>query len=259
MLDALPSRDYPILEFDPSPSSVIEPHLTVEPVDIPERCVVCFFSDQIARLVTEGRARQATEQRSEMGVHPIYVFEHRGQELALFQPGIGAPLAAGLLEEVIARGCRKFVVCGGAGVLDREIACGHLLVPVAAVRDEGTSYHYLAPSRQIAADPTVVSVIEQVLEQEGVPFLRTTTWTTDAFFRETPARVAARRAEGCLCVEMEAAALFAVAQFRGVPLGQILYAGDDVSGTTWDGREWHTRHVTRSSVLTLAAEICLRL
>ncbi|MHB1294854.1 MAG: nucleoside phosphorylase [Anaerolineae bacterium] len=259
MPETLPSRDYPILEYDPSPASVIQPHLVVKRVDIPERCVLCFFGDQVARLVAEGRARQVTEQRSEMGVFPVYAFEHGGQELALLQPGIGAPLSAGLLEEIIARGCRKFIVCGGAGVLDREIACGHLLVPTEAVRDEGTSYHYLPPSRRAAAHPAAVAAIEQVLTEAAVPYLRITTWTTDAFYRETPARVAARRAEGCLSVEMEAAALFAVAQFRGVPLGQILYAGDDVSGVDWDPRDWHIRHVTRAGVLELAAEACLRL
>ncbi len=58
--------------------------------------------------------------RSEIGTHPLYEIEHDGRKLALFHPGVGAPLAAALLEEVIARGCRKFIACGGAGVLDGE-------------------------------------------------------------------------------------------------------------------------------------------
>ena len=159
----------------------------------------------------------------------------------------------------IARGCTRFVACGGAGVLDRAIARGHLLVPTAAVRDEGTSYHYLPPSREVCASPEAVAAIETVLAEQGIAFLRTKTWTTDAFYRETPDRVARRREEGCLTVEMEAAAFLAVARFRGVALGQLLYSGDDVSGTVWDSREWHGRTSIRERLFWLAAEACAAL
>ena len=85
------------------------------------------------------------------------------------------------------------------------------------------------------------------------------TWMTDAFYRETPAKVARRRAEGCLTVEMEAAAFFAVARFRGVSFAQILYAGDDLSGPEWDSRGWQSRTAIREQVFNLAAEACLRM
>jgi len=71
--------------------------------------------------------------------------------------------------------------------------------------------------------------------------------------------VARRRAEGCLTVEMEAAAFFAAAQFRGVPLAQMLYAGDNVSGADWDTRDWVSRASIRDKLFALAAEACLRL
>lgn len=71
--------------------------------------------------------------------------------------------------------------------------------------------------------------IERVLTSRGVPYLLGKTWATDAFFCATPARTACRRAQGCLTVEMETAALYAVAEFRGVTLGQMLYSGDDVN------------------------------
>lgn len=91
-----------------------------------------------------------------------------------------------------------------------------------------------------------------------MPYTLGKTWTTDAFYRETPAKVARRRAEGCLIVEMGAAALFAVAQFRGVTLAQVLYAGGDSSGATWDDRAWE-RHEVRERLFWLAAEACLTL
>ena len=147
--------------------------------------------------------------------------------MAVFHPGVGAPLAAGMLEEIIALGCRDFIACGGAGVLRSEIAVGHVVIPTSAVRDEGTSYHYLPPSREVAPHPAAVAAIESVLRAHGVAYVTGKTWTTDAIFRETPAKVARRRDEGCLTVEMEAAAFFAVAQFRRVRLAQMLYGGDD--------------------------------
>jgi len=104
------------------------------------------------------------------------------------------------------------------------------VVPVSAVRDEGTSYHYLSPAREVEPSPRAVSAIKLVLERHKVPYITGKTWTTDGFFRETPGKVELRRSEGCLTVEMEAAAFFAVARFRGVTLGQVLYGGDDVGG-----------------------------
>jgi len=84
-------------------------------------------------------------------------------------------------------------------------------------------------------------------------------WTTDAIYRETPDRVARRRAEGCLTVEMEMAAFCAVAQFRGVLFGQILYGGDDLSGENWDHRGWQGLRSIRTKLFSLAAEACMRL
>jgi purine-nucleoside phosphorylase len=252
-------KRYPILEFDPAVPAVIEPSRVIAKGDIPEHCVICFFQEVISGLCAQGRGREAWTMRSEMGPHPLYELDVDGQRLGLFHPGIGAPLAAGLLEEVIARGGRRFVACGGAGVLDRQVAAGHLIVPSAAVRDEGTSYHYLPPSREVEPSPEGVAAIEATLRAHGVPYLLAKTWTTDAFYRETPAKVETRRREGCLTVEMEAAALFAVALFRRVSLAQILYGGDDVSGLDWDPRHSEGRAAVRERIFWLAAEACLAL
>jgi uridine phosphorylase len=253
------NQPYPILEFDPAPEAIIEPSRIIKPIDAPEHCVICFFREVTERLVADGQARVIAIERSEMGEHPLYELAVADRRLAFFHPGVGAPLAAALLEEVIARGCRKFIACGGAGVLNREIAVGHVVVPASAVRDEGTSYHYLPPSREVIATPPAVTAIEQVLQAQQVPYVLGKTWTTDAFFRETLAKVAARKAEGCLTVEMEAAAFFAVAQFRNVTFGQILYGGDDVSGAVWDARGWTRRQTVREKLFWLAAEACLSL
>jgi len=136
------------------------------------------------------------------------------------------------------------------------LALGHVVVPDAAVRDEGTSYHYLPPSREVAADPDAVATAVSVLERHGVPHIVGKTWSTDAPYRETVARIARRRAEGCVTVEMEAAAFMAVARHRGVRFAQYLYAGDDLSGEAWDHRSWQTTSARRT-LFELAVEACL--
>jgi uridine phosphorylase len=244
----------PILEFDPTREAVIEPSASIEPRDVPECVVLCFFKDIIERVVREHEGRELMRLRSEMGDNPIYEIRHGDHRLAIVHPGVGAPLVTGFLEELIALGCRAFVAAGGAGVLVPELALGHVIVPTSAVRDEGTSYHYLPPSREVAADPEVVAAIVAALERHKVPFVTGKTWTTDGFYRETRPKMARRVAEGCITVEMEAAACFAVAAFRGVRFGQILYAGDDLSGDLWDERAW-VRHASgREQLFWLAAD-----
>jgi len=252
-------KRYPILEFDPAREAVIHPSNVVDPEDVPERCVICFFNEVLLSLVASGKARRIACMKSEIGEHLMYVVDVNGSQVAAFQPGIGAPLSAALLEESIAIGCKKFIACGSGGVLNREIAVGHIVVPTSAVRDEGTSYHYLPPGREVGPNPEAVAAIEKVLTRRGVPWLAGKTWTTDAPYRETPDKVRMRRAEGCLTVEMEAAAFFAVAQFRGVPFALMIYGGDDVSGAEWDTRQWHSRTSVRENLFWLSAEACLEM
>ena len=149
-------------------------------------------------------------------------------------PGVGAPLAAGFLEELIARGCRTFIACGGAGVLVPDVALGHVIVPTRGDPGRGHLLPLPAPSRDGRAHAPAVDAIVETLERHHVPYVTGKTWTTDGLYRETRGKVERRVAEGCLTVEMEAAAFFAVAAFRGVSFGQLLYAGDDLSGDAWD-------------------------
>jgi len=249
--------DAPILEFDPTPQAVIEPALAHAQFDMPRHVVLCFFRDVITSVVAALGGREIGALESEMGSHPIYEVDYDGRRLAVVQAGVGASLAAGWLDELIALGCRAFVAAGGAGVLVPELALGHIVVPTAAVRDEGTSYHYLPPSREVAPTDDALAAILSTLERRGVPHVTGKTWTTDGLYRETRAKASRRVAEGCLTVEMEAAAFFAVARFRGVSFGQMLYAGDDLSGEVWDSRGWNHHAEGRDLLFHLAAEAVL--
>jgi uridine phosphorylase len=250
---------YPILEFDSTLEAFIEPSKIIRARDLPEHCVICFFRELLDKIIAEHDAKVMVENRWEDGPHHIYEISYQNQRLAFFHPGVGAPIAAGLLEEAIAFGCKKFVACGGCGVLERDIAVGHLIVVSRAVRDEGVSYHYLPPDREVIANVSVVNALVNTLNSRGFPYRVGKTWTTDAPYRETLNKIARRREDGCLTVEMESAALIAVAQFRGALFGQVLYGGDDLSGTEWDKRGWQSRSDIREGLFWLCAEACLTL
>jgi uridine phosphorylase len=250
------SEVYPILEFDPDKTSVTNPETLRYSFKVPENCVLCFFNDVLLSLYKKGVTKIIGNATSSMGRFPIYETEFNGRKIALFNPGVGAPLAAAFLEEIISLGGRKFIACGGAGVLDKKISAGHLLVPTSAIRDEGTSYHYLPPGREIGANPSALRTLTNTLTKHNIKYLLTKTWTTDAFYRETKEKVKLRQSEGCLTVEMEASALFAVAEFRGVSLAELLYAADDVSDDIWDIRSTKEREITKQDVVNLSIEAC---
>ena len=113
------------------------------------------------------------------------------------------------------------------------------LVPRRALRDEGTSYHYLPPSRYIDLNPQVLHCIERTFKKWNIPYLECMTWTTDGFYRETREKVAHRRQEGCMTVEMECAALAACARFRNIAFGQILFTADTLADMdAYHERNW---------------------
>jgi uridine phosphorylase len=250
--------DIPLLEFDEHRDAIINPSQVRarNPNGVPERAVLCFYSEIVGALPEE--AERIGTLTAAHGRHPIWKLERHGVDIAVVHPGVGAPLAAAFLEDVIALGANRIVACGGCGVVSPDIPAGAIVIPDSAVRDEGTSFHYAPPSRVIDADPDGVAVASRVLEERGVPFTVGRAWTTDAFYRETREKVRRRRDEGCLVVEMEAAAFFAVARFRGVRFAQLLYGGDDVSGETWDQRDW-VLSPSRTTTFELALEVASRL
>ena len=254
----LKKNKIPLLEFDTERRAVINPpDICPGARRLPERGVMCFQEATVKQLARAGRLKVIYRAHTICQDYPIYQFTHKGQKLLLFRPTVGAPIAAAIMEELAAKGCTKWILCGSAGGLDKAHSFGHLIVPRSAVRDEGLSYHYLPPSREVAASPRAVKAIKKALDRHGVPYLVSKTWTTDAFFRETPQKVALRKKEGCLAVEMEAAGVFAVAKFRGYQAGAILYLHDDVSGKDWDKRHTHDPSYIREKIFWLAAEACL--
>jgi uridine phosphorylase len=253
------TMDLPLLEDDLDETSVVNPRRVVPPIDIPPCVVLCFFREVIEAIAARPDSRKVASFAWEHGTHPLIEFPHKGQRVGVLQPGVGAPLGVGLMEDAVALGARTFVAVGGAGALVPDLVLGHAVVVSGAVRDEGTSLHYLAPSRTVEADTAGVEALETTLQEAHIRFVTGPTWTTDAPYRETRTRVTRRVAEGCLTVEMEASAFIALARYRNVRLAHLLYAGDSLAGPEWDERGWTKASTIREQLFWQAADACLRL
>jgi uridine phosphorylase len=247
------------LEFDDTLVAKIEPSFSHKKAEGYEYCVITFFREVLENMEKKGLIKEVKLLNCETMNIPIYEMDYKGNKIHLFLGYVGAAGSAAFLEELIALGFKKFIVCGGAGVLRKDIAVGHLIIPTSAIRDEGASYHYLPPAREVECNPEVVKKIEEEFIKDKIEYIKAKTWTTDSFYRETEKKVELRKSEGCVTVEMEAAAFFAVAKFRNVKLGQILYGGDDLSDVVWDSRKWHNRVEIRENLVDISIRICLSL
>lgn len=148
--------------------------------------------------------------------------------------GIGAPMVAAILEEWIAFGVQRVVSIGIAGGLQRDLPIGGITLIDRAIRDEGVSHHYLPGEVEARPDPALSARLGEALTRLGVTPLVGPTWTIDAPYRETVAELRHYQAEGVLTVEMEAAAVCAVAQVRGVALATAFTVSDSLAELVWD-------------------------
>jgi len=148
--------------------------------------------------------------------------------------GIGAPAATSLMELFIALGVTRFASIGTAGALQQSLAIGDIVLCDRAIRDEGVSHHYLPSEMFIAPSPDLTERLAAALAQAGAMPIPGTTWTIDAPYRETVAEARHYQAEGVLTIDMEASALFAVAQVRGVQVASAFVISDSLANLVWN-------------------------
>ena len=168
----------------------------------------------------------------------VYKTVHNGVQLAICQAPLGGAAATQIMEQLIAGGVKKVVAtgCCGALVADNE---GDFYIPTSALRQEGTSYHYLPPSREVRLNQSAINAIEKILCKHQYSYQKCKTWTTDGFYRETKEMVEYRKEEGCSVVEMECASLAACAEFRNIIFGQLLFTADSLANMeAHDTRNW---------------------
>lgn len=245
--------------FDDKSEEVIQVGQVVKPIeDFPRTVVVTYSRLKFDYLLQHYPCKRITTLNSACAPIPIYRVEAEGVEYASYLSLIGGPAAVGIMEEVIGFGGRRFLFFGSCGVMDNDILTGHIAVPTAAYRDEGTSYHYLSPSPYV--DIPTADRLAAVLDELDVPYHLTRTWTTDAIYRETRGNMAKRRAEGCRVVDMECASTAAVASFRGMEFYQFLFGSDSLAGDAWDPRDLLDTHDEGGgAIVDLAFKIAGRL
>lgn len=205
--------------------------------NFPEICVSTFSENIIQKFSSLNNTEKIAELYTANGIIPVYKLRYKDTDIAFYLSRVGAPACVVGFEEVIAMGAKKFVLFGSCGVLDDNKVKDKIIIPVSAVRDEGTSYHYIAPSPEIEADAHAIQTLETVLTDCGCPYVKGKTWTSDAIYRETVAAIKERKQEGCLTVEMECASMLAAAKYRKIPFIQFLYGADNLSSDTWEIRD----------------------
>lgn len=220
--------------FDNSSPAIINPQIS-DGLPKADACIVTF-SHVIESFVLENyRCEEMSCFWFATGRTPVWKLEYKGKTFAFYKTYVGAPACVGSVEDTLSCiSTKKYIVFGGAGCLDKEIAHGKVMVPTEAYRDEGTSYHY-AP----AADYITIKnsgVVADFMKENGLPYVLGKTWTTDSFYRETVNNFQKHKADGCISVEMESAALQAMCDFRGLEFYTFFTSGDLLDAPEWDER-----------------------
>lgn len=251
-----------LLEFDETKSAVIDAGKVFAPIpDFPETVVSVFSHQLFNAVVTFLDGRVIAQTHDVDGVWPVYEVTYKGKRFAFYKARLGAPACVGCFEDVIALGAKRIILLGNCGVLDRNIRDCGIIIPTHAIRDEGTSYHYAPAADYINVNRKYVDTFIDLLDAFDYPYVKGTTWTTDAFYRETRNKVARRKEMGAICVEMECAAMQAMCDLRGVEFFQFLYAGDNLDHSDWDPRSLsgNARLADKEKIALLAFELACRI
>ncbi len=224
-------------EFDANRRAIINPEDLFEARDdFPKTAISCFARTTFQRLVDAFDGKEILTTSMANIVIPIYRIKVDGRELALFNSPVGAPACVAILEDLQALGMKNLVLFGTCGVLDEAIQETSLIIPTSAIRDEGTSYHYLPASREVPVNEAVLEQLTTYLDGHRVSYRLGKVWTTDGIYRETVGKMTARKSEGAICVDMECSAVAAWAKFRQIKVCHFFYAADHLSEEDWDMR-----------------------
>ena len=246
-----------ILEFDSNKHAVLEPDHDQAPFKFHSRLVYAFVPKDEIDDFLKSVPHKILGNFDTVSFQPdIYEIEINGEKLTLCQAPLGAPAATQLLDWLIAYGVKHVLAFGNAGALI-DLPENEMLLPVKAIRGEGTSFYYQEPGKFIDMKSDYLNKIEKVIKDMKLDYEEITTWTTDGFFRETPKRVKQFRELGAATVEMECAGMAACAQFRKIDFVQILFTADTLADIdNYDERDWGSD--SHSAGLKICSQISSR-
>lgn len=214
--------------------------ITTEDLDVGSIVVVSWAPGPVQRLAEQIGALPSMHWPKQSR-YPLYTGDVLGVRVSIAQVTIGAPQTIAQMETMISCGARVIMGLGWAGSLNPIAPVGSLIVPTTCIREEGTSFHYLAGDVVVNADPRVVTILKQASKMEGMQVNSGPQWTTDAIFRESEDKIKAYREYGVLGVDMETSAMFALGQVRDVAVGNLLVVSDSLWGQ-WD-MSFHTEKI----------------
>lgn len=233
-----------------SPETLVEAvraERRIEPAPVPQICVLDFDGDLTDWLVQTGLA------------HPylawacfhttMYSFDVDGIECGIVARTIGGPYAVLVAEQVHVSGARVLLGLTSAGRVNPSLPVPSLVVATSAIRDEGTSYHYLPAADIVTAPAKLAANLYEGLQGLEFPVSQGLVWTTDAPYRETAEELAEHAANGALAVEMQAASLFAFAQARHANVGMVAHVTNaiDHTGEPFNkGADEHAWHIVQA-------------
>lgn len=224
-------------QFDPTKTAIINPKDVVANLpDFPKTVVTCFARATFARILADVPHRQIAKTSVANLEIPIYELEFKGQKIGFFNSYVGASGCVAILEDIIAMGAENLLIFGTCGVLDSNIKETSIIIPSAAIRDEGTSYHYAPAGQEISLNVSHRNLFKKFLEQKNISYTEGKVWTTDGIYRETQQKMAKRKAQEAIAVDMECSAIAALADFRNINHFQFFYSADNLDTESWDPR-----------------------
>lgn len=207
----------------------------------PQSVVICLYKGVMRHFAWKHPVRRVIGFLGD-----VYLLKRGGGKVGVLGNfGIGAPAITGIAEEMMAWGVRNLVILSLAGGLQPDLDAGSVVICDRAIRDEGTSYHYLPPARDVQASARLVSEINRMCIAQGIAAVTGASWSTDAPYRETLEEAELFQREGVKVVDMESAGLFAATQVRGRQATSVFVVGDSLAGPAWaapsDMRALHLR------------------
>ncbi len=196
---------------------------------VPDLGVILFFQSGVLRSIKDRHPLEVVDPfRPKMHL----LNTPKGTVGLMSDFGMGGPATAVLLEILIAAGISRFIFIGTAGAL-QPVGPGELILCEEAIRDEGLSYHYLPAERDVKASSRLLKSWGEALDEMELSYKLGMSWTTDAPFRELKSHVETFKSQGILCVEMEAASVYAVGEFRSVEIACGFAISDSLGETGW--------------------------
>lgn len=185
----------------------------------------------------------------------FWLLKETNNEVAVFGNfGLGSPMIATRMEELIQFGIKKFISIGEAGTLQKDLKIGEIIVCNRAIRDEGVSYHYLKPSKYVYASKILLNKITSLLQKQNISFKIGPSWTMDAIYRQTKAEIKKFQSEHILTIDMEIATIFAIAQYRKVEAGAILTISDSLANLKWNPK-FHKTPKSLEKIFEIAKDV----